>query len=150
MRWKRRRLRCAASNTATMLASQSEAADVERVSEPIMATSGMVGDLSEATAATVAKLCAGISAPMSNITDGTTYASTDRAAAYDVGDSAIVASIGIGNDKPKEVSATHSGDKKATVEAAHCRSGRRHADLSDCDMYEAMAYSSVEARKQVN
>ena len=71
-----------------------------------MATGGMVGDLPEGTAATVATLRAGISAPMSNITDGTTYASTDRAAAYDVGDSAIVVSIGNGNDKPTEVSAT--------------------------------------------
>lgn len=71
-----------------------------------MATSGMVGDPSEATAATVAKLCAGTSARMRKITDGTTYASTDRAAAYDVGDSAIVVSIGNGNDKPTEVSAT--------------------------------------------
>lgn len=113
-----------------------------------MATRGMVGDLPEATAATVATLRAGISAPMSNITDGTTYASTDRAAAYDVGDSAIAVSIGNGNDTPTEVSATLSGDKKATVEAVHCRSGRSHADISDRDMYEAMAYSSVEAPKQ--
>ena len=99
----------------------------------------------EAMAVTAAKLYADISAPMG---DPASPAATDRAAAYNTAETAIMVSIGDGTNVPTAVSL--SEDKKATVAANHGWAGKRYTRTSPASegMYEAVVYSNVEAPTQ--
>ena len=98
--------------------------------------------MAAAMAATAAKLYAGISAPMG---DPATPAATDRAAAYNADDDAILVTIGNGTDTPTAI--TLSEDKKTSVDANHGWAGKRYADAPGGDSVEAYVYSNVEAPK---
>ena len=83
--------------------------------------------------------------------DANSPAATDRAAAYNATDTAIIVSIGDGTNPPSAPASglhTLSEDKKTTVAANHGWAGKRYADPAGGDMVEAMVYSNVEAPKQ--
>ncbi|MDD9993972.1 MAG: hypothetical protein OXP75_19415 [Rhodospirillales bacterium] len=98
-----------------------------------------------AMAVTAAKLYAGISAQM-GAGDGTTFAATDRDAFYNAAGTAILVSIGNGEDTPTaDDLITLSEDKMTMVAANRGWAGKRYADPAGGDMVEAYVYSNVEA-----
>ena len=100
----------------------------------------------KATAATAAKLYAGISTPTGDVTSPT---DGDRAAAYNDAGTAILVSSDPDTtaDGYTGPAITLSEDKKTMVAALHGWQGKRYADPAGGDMYEAMVYSNVEAPK---
>ncbi len=96
----------------------------------------------KADRATAAKLYAGISAPTGDVGSPT---ATDRAAAYNTANTAIMVSAGVPADTPAAV--TLSENKKAMVAANHGWAGKMYADPAGGDSYEAVVYSNVEAPK---
>ena len=130
--------------------------DVASLQAEIDRLQGLLDDADEkaeeaalkAMVATAVKLHAGISAPSG---DANGPVATDRAAAYNATDTAIIVSIGDGNNAPSAPASglhTLSEDKKTTVAANHGWAGKRYADPAGGPMVEAMVYSNVEAPKQ--
>ena len=122
------------------LMAANDAAERERRAEEAAEAAAM--------AVTASKLYAGISAQM-GVSDGTTFAATDRDAFYNTAaaGTAISVSIGDGGDTAHtEVTATLSEDKDTTVAAHHGWQGQRFtAEPDDDGTYEAVVYSYVGA-----
>lgn len=102
---------------------------------------------------------------MGDITDGTTFANTDRTAAYNIAntggsdsngvpagaDTLIIMSIGDGSATPATPATglhTLSEDEKEMVAGNHDWEGKRYADPAGGDMVEAIVYSYVGEAEQ--
>ncbi len=99
-----------------------------------------------AMAVTAAKLYAGISAQMGT-GDGTTFAATDRDAAYNAAETAILVSIGDGTNTPAVPASglhTLSEDGDTMVADNHGWDAKRYIDPAGGDSVEAVVYSNVE------